>query len=253
MDGESLAIAAASLAAAPFIGSFLGVLALRLPEKRPVAWARSACAGCGHVLAPADLIPIASYLFLLGRCRYCHGVIGRFVLAIEIAALLVAAWAAVQTTGWVIAASCLFGWMLLLLAVIDWRTQLLPDVITFPLLVTGLAAAALLDRDRFVDHLVGALAGFALFALAAYAYRVLRGREGLGFGDTKLLAGIGAWVSWTGLPTVVVWGSILGLVFALARAATGRGLKLSDRLPFGTFLAAGGWLVWLYGPLMPPG
>ncbi|HEX4157009.1 MAG TPA: A24 family peptidase [Rhizomicrobium sp.] len=250
---ESLAIAVAMLAAAPFIGSFLGVLAQRLPENRPVAWSRSACAHCGHALAPIDLVPIASYLVLRGRCRYCHARIGRFALAIECAAFLVAAWAALQTSGWVIAVTCIFGWMLLVLAVIDWRVLLLPDVITLPLLVTGLAATALFDRERLVDHMIGAFAGFALFALAAFAYRVLRGREGLGFGDAKLLAGIGAWVSWTGLPTVVLWGSILGLVFALARAAAGRRLQFSDRLPFGTFLAAGGWLVWLYGPLIPGG
>ena len=249
----TVAIAVAMLAAAPFIGSFLGVLALRLPEGRSVAWSRSACDHCGHALSAADLVPIVSYLFLLGRCRYCHAVIGRFVLAIEIAALLVAAWAALATSGWVIVASCIFGWMLLLLAIIDWRVQLLPDVITLPLLVTGLAATALLARDHLVDHLIGALAGFGAFALAAFVYRFLRGREGLGLGDAKLLAGIGAWISWTGLPTVVLWGSIFGLVFALARGARGRGLRFSDRLPFGTFLAAGGWLVWLYGPLVPPG
>jgi leader peptidase (prepilin peptidase) / N-methyltransferase len=249
----SLPIAVAMLAAAPFIGSFLGVLALRLPEGRPVAWSRSACANCSHVLAPADLVPIASYLILGGHCRYCHAKIGRFALAIECAAFLVAAWAVVQTSGWVIAATCVFGWMLLLLAVIDWRVQLLPDVITFPLLITGLAVNYVLVQDRLTDHLIGAIAGFTIFALAALAYRLLRGREGLGLGDAKLLAGIGAWVSWTGLPTVVLWGSIFGLVVALARAALGGSLKLSDRLPFGTFLAIGGWLVWLYGPLIPAG
>jgi leader peptidase (prepilin peptidase)/N-methyltransferase len=247
----SLPVAVAMLAAAPFIGSFLGVLALRLPEGQPVAWSRSACTNCGHVLAPADLVPIASYLFLRGRCRYCRAEIGRFALMIECAAFLVAAWAAIQTSGWVIAATCLFGWMLLLLAVIDWQVQLLPDVITFPLLIIGLAVSYVLVRDRLTDHLIGAIAGFMIFALAGLAYRRLRGREGLGLGDAKLLAGIGAWVSWTGLPTVVLWGSIFGLVFALARAATGRGIELTDRLPFGTFLAAGGWLVWLYGPLIP--
>ena len=253
MDTVSLAIAVAMVAAAPFIGSFLGVLALRLPERRPVALSRSACDQCGHVLAPADLIPIASYLFLRGRCRYCRARIGGFVLAIECAALAVAVWAALQTAGWVIAISCIFGWTLLLLAVIDWRVQLLPDVITLPLLVTGVAAAAIFDRDHMIDHLIGALAGFAVFSLVALVYRLLRGREGLGFGDAKLLAGVGAWVSWIGLPTVVLWGSILGLAFALARAVIGRRLRLSDRLPFGTFLAAGGWLVWLYGPLIPGG
>lgn len=253
MSAESLAIVVAMLAAAPFIGSFLGVLALRLPAGEPVVWSRSACTHCGRVLAAPDLIPLASYLFLRGRCRYCGAPIGRFVFAIEVAALLVAAWAALQTSGWVIAISCIFGWFLLLLAVIDWRVQLLPDVITLPLMLAGLIAAAIVDRDHLVDHLMGAIAGFVVFALVALLYRLLRGRDGLGFGDAKLLAAIGAWVSWTGLPTVILWGSIFGLGLALIRAAAGRGLKLSDRLPFGTFLAAGGWLVWLYGPLIPGG
>jgi leader peptidase (prepilin peptidase)/N-methyltransferase len=251
MAAESVAISVAMLAAAPFIGSFLGVLALRLPENQPVVWARSACDHCRHVLAPADLVPIASYLMLRGRCRYCDAKIGHFVLLIEIAALVVAAWAVVQTSGAVLAASCVFGWMLLLLAIIDWRVQLLPDAITLPLMLAGLTVAAIVFREHLADHLIGGVAGFAIFALAAFAYRKLRGREGLGLGDAKLLGAIGAWVSWTGIPTVILWGSILGLAYALARALSGRGLRLSDCLPFGTFLAAGGWLVWLYGPLVP--
>jgi leader peptidase (prepilin peptidase)/N-methyltransferase len=234
---------------APFIGSFLGVLALRLPEGRSVGWSRSACDGCGHRLAPADLVPIASYVGLRGRCRYCRAPIGRFALAIEFAALGVAVWADLETSGPLLVVTCIFGWMLLLLAAVDWRVQLLPDVITLPLLFLGLAAAFHFDRASWSDHLIGAVAGFGLLAIVAVFYRRLRGREGLGFGDAKLLAAIGAWVSWQGLPTALLWGSVLGLAFALARAARGGGLRLSDRLPFGVFLAAGGWLVWLYGPL----
>lgn len=248
---ETLVIRVAAIAAAPFIGSFLGLLALRLPDKRPVAWSRSVCAHCGYVLSVADLVPVVSYLWLRGRCRYCGAKIGSFLLAIEIAALAIAAWAALETSGWVVAASCLLGWTLLLLAVIDWRVQLLPDVLTLPLLGAGLAAAYVIASDSWTDHVIGAGAGFVLLALLALVYRQLRGREGLGLGDAKLLAAIGAWVSWAGLPSVLLFGSILGLVFALLKSATGSGLRLSDRLPFGVFLAAGGWIVWLYGPLVP--
>ena len=235
---------------APFIGSFLGALALRLPAARPVGWARSACDRCGHVLAARDLVPIASYAALRGCCRYCRAPIGTFALAMELGALATAIWAGFETSGWIFVASCVLGWMLLLLGVIDWRTQLLPDVLTLPLLAFGLLAALAINPDTLLDRAIGAAAGFAALALLAFVYARLRGREGLGLGDAKLLAALGAWVSWQGLPTVLLWGSVLGLVFALIRAAAGKGLTLSDRLPFGVFLAAGGWLVWLYGPLV---
>jgi leader peptidase (prepilin peptidase)/N-methyltransferase len=238
------------LAVSPFIGSFLGVLALRLPEGRSFALSRSACDHCGHVLAARDLVPIASFLALGGRCRYCSAPIGGFVLFIELAAMLVAGWAGTQIMGWVLVASCLLGWTLLLLAAIDWRVLLLPDVLTLPLMIAGLAVAFFVSPETWPDHLIGAVAGFAILAAVALLYRRLRHREGLGLGDAKLLAALGAWVSWQGLPTVLLWGSMLGLVFALACSTMGRGLQWSDRIPFGVFLGAGGWLVWLYGPLM---
>jgi leader peptidase (prepilin peptidase)/N-methyltransferase len=171
----------------------------------------------------------------------------------ELGALSVAVWAGIYTSGWVLAASCLLGWILLVLAVIDWRVLLLPDVLTLPLLVIGFAATFLIAPQSWPDHAIGAVAGFVVLALAAWVYRRLRGREGLGLGDAKLLAALGGWVAWQGLPTVLFLGAILGLAFALARAAMHGGLRLSDRLPFGVFLAAAGWLVWLYGPLLPGG
>jgi leader peptidase (prepilin peptidase)/N-methyltransferase len=242
-----------AIAVSPFLGSFLGVLALRLPERRPIAWSRSSCDTCGHTLAARDLVPLASYLVLRGRCRYCGNQIGWSAPGMELAALAVAVWAGFYTSGWVLAVSCVLGWMLLLLAVIDWRVQLLPDVLTLPLLIIGFAVSLFIAPQSLRDHAIGAVAGFVLLALAAWAYHRLRKREGLGLGDAKLLAALGAWVAWQGLPTILLLGSMLGLAFALARAATGGGLKLSDRLPFGVFLAAAGWLVWLYGPLLPGG
>lgn len=241
------------IVAAPFIGSFLGVLALRLPEHRPFAWSRSRCDSCGHVLSAADLIPIASYVVLRGRCRYCRAPIGRMLLVMEIWALVVAAWAGLETSGWILVASCILGWSLLLLAVIDWRVQLLPDAVTLPLLAAGLIASYALMTASWLQHLIGAAAGFFGVAALALVYRVFRGREGIGFGDAKLIAALGAWVSWEGLPTLLLWGSVFGLTVALVQATTRGRLSLSDRVPFGTFLAAGGWLVWLYGPLLPLG
>jgi leader peptidase (prepilin peptidase)/N-methyltransferase len=236
--------------AAPFVGSFLGLLAERLPQRKGVVLGRSQCDRCGHVLGAKDLVPIVSWLWLRGRCRYCGGKIGIFVIVIELAAIAVVAWAAMETEGWILAASCAFGWTLLLLGAIDWRTQLLPDVVTMPLLLAGLAVAYVLDPTSWGDHLIGGVAGFAAFAGLAFLYRLLRGRDGLGLGDAKLMAAMGAWIAWQGLPTLVLWASILGLAWALANAARGRRLRLEERLPFGPFLALGGWLVWIYGPLM---
>ena len=237
------------LLVAPVIGSFIGAMAVRLPEGRPVVIARSHCETCGHLLTPAELIPIASFIWLKGRCRNCGEAIGLFSLAMELAALAIVAWAALLTSGAILLASCIYGWCLLLLAAIDWRVQLLPDVLTLPLMVAGLIAAVVLPLDIWRDHAVGAVAGFAALAAVAWLYRRIRKREGLGLGDAKLSAAIGAWIAWQGLPTMILWGSMLGLLFAVMSAISGRRVHLSDRLPFGVFLAAGGWLTWLYGPI----
>jgi len=237
------------LVAAPVIGSFLGAMAMRVPEGRPVVWARSECEHCGRALQVRELVPVASFLWLKGRCRGCGAPIGAFPLVMELTAIAVVAWAAVETGGAIFLASCILGWTLLLLAAIDWRVQLLPDLLTLPLMLAGLAASFVLPLGLWRDHAIGAVAGFAGLALVAWAYRALRKREGLGLGDAKLAAAIGAWIAWQGLPTMLLWGSMLGLLFAVALSLGGRRLRLSDRLPFGVFLAAGGWLVWLYGPL----
>lgn len=239
-----------TLLASPVIGSFLGAMAMRVPEGRPVMWARSACESCGHVLSASELVPIASFVWLKGRCRNCGAAIGAFPLAMELAAIAVVAWSATLGAGTtVFLASCIFGWMLLLLAAIDWRVQLLPDVLTLPLMLAGLLVSFLLPLGAWRDHAIGAVAGFVILAAVAWLYHRLRKREGLGLGDAKLSAAIGAWVGWQGLPTTLLWGSMLGLLFASLLSLRGRRLQLSDRLPFGVFLAAGGWLVWLYGPL----
>ncbi|HLY04437.1 MAG TPA: A24 family peptidase [Rhizomicrobium sp.] len=238
------------LVAAPVIGSFLGAMAIRIPEGRPILWARSQCDSCGRVLTASDLVPIASFLWLKGRCRSCGAAIGAFPPAMEIAAVAIVAWSATLEAGTgIFLASCFLGWMLLLLAAIDWRVQLLPDVLTLPLMLAGLAASFLFPLGPWRDHAIGAVAGFAVLALVAWLYSRLRKREGLGLGDAKLMAALGAWVGWQGLPTTLLWGSMLGLLFAIALSLTGRRLQLTDRLPFGVFLSIGGWLVWLYGPL----
>ena len=206
------------LIASPLVGSFLGVIVERLPRNEPVVLGRSCCSHCRTTLSLPDLIPIVSWLALRGRCRHCAAPVGVFYPLIELAAVAVALWAAAVTSGWVLFASCLLGWMLLTLAVIDWRHFWLPDVLTLPLTAAGLAAAYVLDSENLVSHLLGAAIGFGAAELIGWTYRQLRHREGLGHGDAKLLAAAGAWVGWEGLPTVVLIGAVAGLFVALTKS-----------------------------------
>jgi len=236
---------------APFIGSFLAVVSLRLPAQRAILWTRSACDACGHPLGPIDLVPLASFAALRGTCRYCGAAVDPAHPAMEFAALAIAVWAALVTSGWILLASCLFGWALLTLAAIDLRTGLLPDMLTLPLLGAGLVVAYAIERASLDAHILGAFFGFVAFALLAMAYRGLRGREGLGLGDAKLLAAAGAWLGWIGLPTVILLGAAIGLAFVLARRLAGKEIDATTRIAFGPALAVAAWIVWLYGPLVP--
>ena len=239
------------IVAAPFIGSFLGVLVVRLPNGEPVLWSRSACGECGHRLGARDLVPLASWLALRGHCRYCGARIGWLEPGIELGAIAVAVWAATVAEGWMLWASCALGWVVLALALIDWRDGILPDVLTLPLLALGLIVVYFSDPPAMLDSIAGAAAGFLLFAGIRWLYQKLRGREGLGLGDAKLLAAAGAWVGWEGLPSLVLIAAALGLGSALLLAWRG-GQRLSGdlSLSFGPALCAGLWLVWLYGPVM---
>jgi leader peptidase (prepilin peptidase)/N-methyltransferase len=237
------------LAAAPFVGSFLSVLVTRLPEGQTVVFGRSACRTCGRELGARDLVPLLSWAALRNRCRHCRARIGFLYPGMELAALGVAFWAATLAMGPLLWASCALGWALLALAVIDAREGLLPDLLTWPLLLAGLAAAAWLDPDGLGSRAIGAIAGFAVFWALALLYRRLRRREGLGLGDAKLLAAAGAWLGWEALPSVVLVAAIAGLGWILALSLGGRRLALDTELPFGPGLCLGFWLVWLYGPL----
>lgn len=236
------------LLAAPFVGSFLGVLARRLPLGQPVMIARSRCESCGGALSPWELAPIVSYLIQRGRCRQCGGSIAPAHLAIELAATLVAAWAATTDTdpGW-LWADCALGWTLLALAWIDWVHLRLPDALTLPLVLGGLGATALLDPAETTGHALAAAIGYAAFRLIARGYRALRGREGLGTGDAKLLAASGAWVGVAGLSPVVLAAAVAGLVVAVVRTGRAGRLSATTMVPFGPCLALATWLVRLYG------
>jgi len=239
------------LAAAPFVGSFIGVLIKRLPAGRPAVMARSACEHCWRTLGLRDLVPIVSWLSARGRCRYCNEAIGLFYPAVELAALGLALWAVLVLPDWIAWAGAGLGWGLLTLAWIDQEHFILPDAVMLPLGLAGLAVAWLIDPGTLLDHVIGAAAGFALFTGLAWLYHRLRQREGLGEGDAKLLGALGAWVAWQGLPTVILYGAVSGLVLTLLLTVRGRHVELGLRLPFGPHLCLGGWLVWLYGPLVP--
>ncbi len=232
---------------APFVGSFLGVLIRRLPEGRPVAWTRSACETCGATIAPRDLVPLGSYLALRGRCRACAAPIAGSHPAVELAALGVACLAALAAPAddparlWI---GCGLGWALLALAWIDWEHLRLPDAITLPLVPAGLAATLWLAPEALAAHAAGAALGYGAFRGFAWAYRRLRGREGLGRGDAKLLAVAGAWLGWEALPTVVLIAALTGLGMAGALALRQGGLDRGARLPFGPCLALAVWLCW---------
>ncbi len=235
--------------AGPCVGSFIGLLADRLPAGRPVVRGRSACDHCGGVLGLRDLVPIFGWLARRGRCRRCGQRISPLYPAIEIGAGAIAVWALAVLPGWTAWAGAALGWTLLALALIDVRAMELPDRLTLPLIPAGLAVAWAVGADRLAHHAAGAAAGFLLVVLVGLAYRLARRREGIGFGDAKLMAAAGAWVSWEGLAGVLLLAAVGGLVGALARARLAGAASIARPLPFGPYIAGALWLTWLYGPL----
>ncbi len=234
---------------APFIGSFLGVVIDRLPEGRPIVKGRSACETCGHALGWTDLVPLFSFLLLRGSCRYCGVRLGLFYPLIELAATAVALSAAFLLSGWLLIFSVCLGWSLLALAVIDHRHLILPDGLTLPLIPAGIAVAYMIEPRLLTTHIIGGAAGLFVFLAIAWLYRYLRGREGLGMGDAKLLAGAGAWLGWPALPGVVLLAAASALCITLVRIVSGDRTAATGELPFGGHLALAFWASWLIGPL----
>ena len=231
------------------IGSFLALVSVRLPAGEPIVRARSTCRSCGRKLSPLELVPVLSWVVQRGRCAGCGARVSPRYPLIELGAAALGVWAALAAPGWVGLAGAVLAWQLLLIAVIDAEHFWLPDVLTLPLVATGLGAAWLLEPHLLGERAIGAVAGFISLWLVAWVYRRVRGREGLGGGDPRLFAGVGAWVGWIALPTVLVWACLAGFAVIAAMLAGGRKAGLSARLPFGTFLAIGAWLAWLFGPL----
>jgi leader peptidase (prepilin peptidase) / N-methyltransferase len=252
------------------VGSFLNVVILRLPVMLERAWRRdcreflelpeepqaapfnlivprSQCPSCGHQITAGENVPILSYLVLGGRCSSCHTPISIRYPLIEAAtaavSLLIALrfGASLQTV-----AALLFGWSLICLTMIDADRQILPDAITLPLLWLGLVFNS---QNLFVSAesaIVGAVAGYGILWLVFHGFRLATGKEGMGYGDFKLLAALGAWLGWQALPTIIILSSAVGATFGLAMISTGK-LERSNPIPFGPYLAIAGIIALLWG------
>ena len=238
------------LAAAPFVGSFLGLVIDRLPAGRPILFGRSVCDGCAGVLDWIDLVPLLSFLHLRGHCRRCRQPLSAFYPLVELAAVAIVASAALVLSGGLFWLSVALGWCLLVLAAIDQRHMILPDELTLPLIPAGLGVAWLVDPGAIGDHVIGSVAGFAAFAGMAWLYRMLRGREGLGLGDAKLMAGAGAWLGWSALPGVMLLAACTALFLALLRSCrSAAGAASMTRYRSGLIWPSPFWMSWLLGPL----
>ena len=231
------------------IGSFIAALTARWPQGRSIADGRSRCDSCHAVLGPSELVPVLSYLVQRGKCRHCGAAIQPRHLAIEIAAGGVGAAALAMHPGAYGVAGAVFGWALLALLVLDVEHMWLPDRLTLPLALGGLAATYALSMP-LLDSLIGVAAGWASLAGIAKGYKALTGRTGIGGGDPKLFGAIGAWLGWFPLPFVLVFAAVLGLLLVLYDRLSGRPVTRYSRVPLGALLAAAAWPLWLAGPML---
>lgn len=250
------------------IGSFLNVVILRLPRMLADQWRRdcselsgghvyaqtislvhppSHCPACGHRIRPLENIPVLSWLFLRGRCSACGSRISaRYPLLEALSGVLTLLVLLRFGLSWQTPAALVLTWGLIALAFIDLDTRLLPDGITLPLLWLGLTLSLF---GLFTDSrsaIIGAVAGYASLWLVFHAFRLLTGKEGMGFGDFKLVALFGAWLGWQILPQIILLSALTGSVLGVALIASGRHAK-GVPLPFGPFLAAAGWISLLWG------
>jgi len=227
------------------VGSFLATILLRWPQGRSAVAGRSHCDSCGRTLEARDLIPIFSWSLARGRCRHCGARIDRRHVAAEAGAAMIGLAAFFAHPLPLAAVTALLGWWLFLIAALDVEHEWLPDRLTWPLLGAGLAAAWGGLGPPLESRLIGAAAGFASLFAIARLYRAARGREGLGGGDPKLFAAIGAWLGWTQLPFVLVGAGLLGLAALLLRRLGGGAVAATDRLPLGALMAVAAWPIWI--------
>lgn len=234
------------------LGSFIATLVLRWPAGRSIL-GRSRCDGCDRALGPLELVPLASALALRGRCRGCGSRIDSFHMQVELASGLIGALALTimpGMAGWLWA---LFGWLLLPLALLDARFMWLPDRLNGVLAVAGLLLAGPLLGTSLFDRWIGAVAGGVLLALVALLFERVRGKRGMGGGDPKLAAAIGAWIGWHAMPLMILLASAGGMLWALFTQGKGdRPLSLRA-IPFGVFMAVAAWATVALWPLLSAG
>ncbi len=237
------------------VGSFLNVVIYRVPLRRSIVSPGSACPGCGTSIRWYDNVPILSWLALKGRCRACGAPIAIRYPLVELGAGLLAVGTFLR---WGLTAAAfevlVFSWVCLVLALIDYDYQILPDVITYPLILFGVGMSFAGGMTWWLDSVVGATFGALLPIAVIVIYKLIRGEEGMGWGDVKFLAGIGAVVGLAGCVWVLIVGALVGALVGLALMVMGRGTA-KTALPFGTFLALAA-LVYLFLPpawrLWPP-
>jgi leader peptidase (prepilin peptidase)/N-methyltransferase len=253
------------------VGSFLNVVIYRLPQMLERQWAaecaelagqpppegpavnlvtpRSRCRQCGHLIRWFENVPVLSYLVLRGKCSACASPIGLRYPAVELAtgALFFFAvwhWGATPTA----LAWCGFAAAIVALALIDWDTTLLPDDITLPLLWAGLVVAALRwNGITLADAVWGAVGGYVSLWLVYKGFKLLTGKEGMGYGDFKLFAALGAWFGWQALVPIILMASVIGAVVGIAMKFSS-GLREGGYVPFGPFLAGAGLTAMMFGP-----
>lgn len=253
------------------IGSFLNVVIYRLPRMLEHQWAvecaelsgrpapevetfnllvpRSRCQKCGHQIRWYENIPVLSWLFLRGRCAVCGTPISIRYPLVELATAALFGYSCWQ---WGMTPTAMawagFASTLLVLGLIDWDTTLLPDDITLPLLWAGLIAAALhWTAVPLTTALWGAVAGYLSLWLVYWAFKLLTGKEGMGYGDFKLFAALGAWFGWPALIPIILMASLIGAIIGIAMKFSS-GLREGGYVPFGPFLALAGLTAMIAGP-----
>jgi leader peptidase (prepilin peptidase)/N-methyltransferase len=253
------------------VGSFLNVVIYRLPKILERQWAaecqhhlgkeplvtdtfnlmlpRSRCPSCGHAIAWYENIPVLSYLFLRGKCSTCAAPISLRYPLVELVTgglFLYCGWRwnlSITATAW-----CAFSAALVALTLIDWDTTLLPDDITLPLLWAGLIASALQWTTVSLDFaLWGAVAGYLSLWLVYWAFKLVTGKEGMGYGDFKLFAALGAWFGWPALIPIILLASVIGAVVGISMKFS-TGLREGGYVPFGPFLSGAGLTAMVFGP-----
>jgi leader peptidase (prepilin peptidase) / N-methyltransferase len=218
---------------------------------------RSACPACKAPIKAWQNIPVISWLLLRGRCASCNAEISRRYPLVELASGLLSAWVAWHFGFGAPAACALFiTWSLIALTGIDIDHQLLPDGITLPLMWAGLLAAVVVGPIAGSpipvsarDALIGAAAGYGSLWLVFHIFRLITGKEGMGYGDFKLFAALGAWLGWKLLPLVILLSAATGAVIGILMIVL-RGRDRAAPMPFGPYLAAAGWIAMLYGDVL---